>query len=63
MQSCTTGSVDYSGDVAMTATSRHPAGINVLTADGAVRFVKQTVSLAPWKALATIAGGDVAFQE
>ena len=43
----------------MTATSRHPGGVNVLTADGAVRFVKQTVALPPWKALATIAGGDV----
>ncbi len=63
MQSCTTGVVDYSGDVAMTATSRHPGGVNVLTADGAVRFVKQTVSLPPWKALATIAGGDVANSE
>ena len=63
LQSCTTGAVDYSGEVAMTATSRHPGGVNVLTADGAVRFVPQTVAIAPWKALATIAGGDVAFQE
>jgi prepilin-type N-terminal cleavage/methylation domain-containing protein/prepilin-type processing-associated H-X9-DG protein len=63
MQSCTTGAVDYSGDVAMTATSRHPGGINLLTADGAVRFVKQTVALPPWQALATIAGGDVASSE
>jgi prepilin-type N-terminal cleavage/methylation domain-containing protein/prepilin-type processing-associated H-X9-DG protein len=47
MASCTTGTVDYSGDVAMTATSRHPGGVNVLTADGAVRFVKQTVALSP----------------
>ena len=35
----------------------------MLTADGSVRFVKQTVALPPWKALATIAGGDVASQE
>ena len=63
MASCTTGTVDYSGDVAMTATSRHPGGVNVLTADGAVRFVKQSVAPPPWKALATIAGGDVASTE
>jgi prepilin-type processing-associated H-X9-DG protein len=62
-QSCTTGTVDYSGDVAMTATSRHQGGVNLLTADGAVRFVKQTMALPPWKALATIAGGDVASSE
>ncbi len=63
LASCTTGAVDYSGDVAMTATGRHPGGVNVLTADGAVRFVKQTTGLAPWQALATIAGGDVASAE
>lgn len=63
MQSCTTGNVDYSGDVAMTATSRHPGGVNLLTADGAARFVKQSVALPPWKALATIAGGDAATAE
>jgi prepilin-type N-terminal cleavage/methylation domain-containing protein/prepilin-type processing-associated H-X9-DG protein len=63
MQSCTTGNVDYSGDVAMTATSRHPGGVNLLTADGAVRFVKQSIALPPWKALATIAGGDIASAE
>jgi prepilin-type N-terminal cleavage/methylation domain-containing protein/prepilin-type processing-associated H-X9-DG protein len=59
MQSCTTGTVDYSGDLAITATSRHPGGVNLLTADGAVRFVKQSVALSPWQALATIAGGEV----
>ncbi len=59
MQSCTTGTVDYSGDLAITATSRHPGGVNLLTADGAVRFIKRTVALPPWQALASIAGGEV----
>ncbi len=63
MPSCTTSSNDYSGDVAMTATSRHSGGVNLLTADGAVRFVKQTVAPPPWKALATVASGDVAAVE
>jgi prepilin-type N-terminal cleavage/methylation domain-containing protein/prepilin-type processing-associated H-X9-DG protein len=58
-QSCTTGIADTDGQLAETATSRHPGGVNLLTADGSVRFVKQTVALAPWKALATIAGGEV----
>ncbi|MGC8642763.1 MAG: DUF1559 domain-containing protein [Isosphaeraceae bacterium] len=62
-QSCTTGTTDTDGQLAETATSRHPGGVNLLTADGSVRFVKQTVALAPWKALATIAGGEVANPE
>ena len=63
MPSCTTGIADTDGQLAETATSRHPGGVNVLTADGAVQFVKQTVSPATWKALGTIAGGDVANPE
>jgi len=62
-QSCTTGELDYDGEVAATATSRHPGGVNLLAADGSVRFVKETIALAPWKALATIAGGDAAPSE
>jgi prepilin-type processing-associated H-X9-DG protein/prepilin-type N-terminal cleavage/methylation domain-containing protein len=45
----------------MTATSRsrHPGGVNVLMADGSVRFIKETIDLATWQALGTIAGGEV----
>jgi prepilin-type processing-associated H-X9-DG protein len=42
-----------------TARSRHPGGVNVLFADGSVRFVKDTVGVATWQAIATIAGGEV----
>ena len=31
--------------------SAHPGGVNVLAGDGSVRFVKDTVSLAAWRAL------------
>jgi prepilin-type N-terminal cleavage/methylation domain-containing protein/prepilin-type processing-associated H-X9-DG protein len=42
-----------------TARSRHPGGVNVLFADGSVKFIKNTVNLAAWQAIATVAGGEV----
>jgi prepilin-type processing-associated H-X9-DG protein len=39
--------------------SRHPGGVNVLLADGSVRFVRETIDLKTWQALGTIAGGEV----
>ena len=41
------------------ASSYHPGGVNVGLVDGSVRFVKDTVSLGSWGALATKAGGEV----
>ncbi|WZO99279.1 DUF1559 domain-containing protein [Isosphaeraceae bacterium EP7] len=43
----------------MPPSSRHPGGVNTLMGDGSVRFVKDTVNLAAWRALGTIAGGEV----
>ena len=43
----------------VTATSRHPGGVNLLAFDGSVRFVRATVNQTVWQALATIAGGEV----
>ncbi len=40
-------------------TSGHPGGVNVLSGDGSVRFVKETVGLQPWRALGSRAGGEV----
>ena len=37
----------------------HPGGVNVLFCDGHVAFVKDSVSLATWRALATRGGGEV----
>ncbi|MGE3821867.1 MAG: DUF1559 domain-containing protein, partial [Isosphaeraceae bacterium] len=37
----------------------HPGGVLILTGDGSVRFVKDTVDLATWRALSTRAGGEV----
>ena len=44
---------------AITARSYHPGGVNALFADGSVRFVKSTVNGLTWRALGTVAGGEV----
>jgi prepilin-type N-terminal cleavage/methylation domain-containing protein/prepilin-type processing-associated H-X9-DG protein len=41
------------------ARSRHPNGVNLLLADGSVRFVTSSVDLATWQALGSRAGGEV----
>ena len=41
-----------------TARSHHPGGVNVVFADGHADFYGDTVNLAIWQALATIADGD-----
>ena len=42
-----------------TARSRHPGGVNILFADGSVHFIKNSINLAAWQAIATVAGGEV----
>ena len=44
---------------AITSRSYHPGGVNVLFADGSVRFVKDGVAGATWRALGTTDGGEV----
>ena len=44
------------------ARSRHPAGVNVVMADGAVGFVSNSINIGVWQALATIAGNDLAIR-
>jgi prepilin-type N-terminal cleavage/methylation domain-containing protein/prepilin-type processing-associated H-X9-DG protein len=41
------------------ANSNHPGGVNVLMADGSVRFVKNAINQATWWALGTRANGEV----
>ena len=57
------GSEDYDSQVVVTATSRHSGGVNLLTADAAVRFVKMTVAEPVWTAIGTMAGGEVTSQD
>ena len=41
------------------ARSFHPGGVQVLYCDGSVRFVKETIDPATWRALGTRSGGEV----
>lgn len=50
----------YAGYGWRTARSRHRGGVTVGMADGAVRFVNDSVDAGVWSAAATIAGGDEA---
>ena len=44
---------------AITARSYHPGGVNVLFGDGSVKFLKDTINGDAWRALGTVAGGEV----
>jgi len=51
---------DTPGEYAIiSARSAHPGGVNMLTGDGAVKFVKDSVNLQSWRALGTRNGGEV----
>ena len=45
--------------VILSARSRHPGGVNLLLADGSVRFISNSVDLTIWQALCTPRGGEV----
>ena len=53
------GPVLSGGTGAYTARSLHPGGVNVLFADGATRFVSDSVDLGIWRAVGTVDGGEV----
>jgi prepilin-type processing-associated H-X9-DG protein len=55
----TPGQEQYTAVGFKAARSNHPGGVNVLLADGAVRFVSNGVQQGTWTALATRAGGEV----
>jgi prepilin-type N-terminal cleavage/methylation domain-containing protein len=44
---------------AFTSRSYHPGGVNSLCADGSVKFMKSGISGTTWRALGTIAGGEI----
>ena len=41
------------------ARSIHSGGVNVLLADGSTRFVKDSINLLTWQAIASINAGEV----
>jgi prepilin-type N-terminal cleavage/methylation domain-containing protein/prepilin-type processing-associated H-X9-DG protein len=49
----------YWGVGHIAARSYHSGGVNVVLADGSVRFVKDSVSIQTWRALGTKAGGEI----
>lgn len=45
--------------LSVAARSRHPGGVQILFADGRVQFIKDSVNLMTWRALASIQGGEI----
>ncbi len=56
--SCVTNNQDMNGCL-LTASSRHPGGVNALFVDGSVKFIKSTINYLTWWGLGTIANGEV----
>jgi len=52
------GGADNDGQVLVTVSSRHPGGVNLMMADGSVRFARNSVDGAVWRAIGTISGGE-----
>jgi prepilin-type N-terminal cleavage/methylation domain-containing protein/prepilin-type processing-associated H-X9-DG protein len=44
---------------AVTSRSYHPGGVNALFGDGSVKFLKNSINWQTWRALGTVAGGEV----
>jgi prepilin-type processing-associated H-X9-DG protein len=57
--SCEYDNCGFQPDVAITASSRHSGGTNVMMMDGSVRFVKSTVNCLTWQAIGSMAGNEV----
>lgn len=53
------GANSDSDDDAITASSRHPGGVNLVFCDGSVRFIKNSVATTVWWGVSTMAGGEV----
>jgi prepilin-type N-terminal cleavage/methylation domain-containing protein/prepilin-type processing-associated H-X9-DG protein len=49
----------FGDQIAHAANSRHPGVVNVLFCDGSVKVIKSSISVNPWWALGTRAGGEV----
>jgi prepilin-type N-terminal cleavage/methylation domain-containing protein/prepilin-type processing-associated H-X9-DG protein len=45
--------------MSLAPSSRHPGGVNMLFGDGSVKFIKNTINAATFRALGTVQGGEV----
>ena len=45
--------------MSLAPSSKHPGGVNMLFADGSVHFIKNTINGVTFRALGTVAGGEV----
>ncbi len=56
-----TSDEDQGGPVfaGLTADSYHPGGVNCLLGDGSVKFIKDSIDWKMWRALGSVAGGEV----
>jgi prepilin-type processing-associated H-X9-DG protein len=52
-----------SGNAHKAARSRHSGGVNTLFGDGSVRFVRNSIPPATWRAWGTMNGGEVVSNE
>jgi prepilin-type processing-associated H-X9-DG protein len=43
----------------MPPSSYHPGGVNMLSGDGSVKFIKNSINLQTWRGLGTRNGGEV----
>jgi prepilin-type processing-associated H-X9-DG protein len=56
---CMDSTWDHFSEGAITARSLHAGGVNAVFADGAAKFVADTIDLKVWRALGSINGGEV----
>jgi prepilin-type N-terminal cleavage/methylation domain-containing protein/prepilin-type processing-associated H-X9-DG protein len=57
--SCEYDTNGFQPNGALTASSRHSGGVNVLMCDGSVKFIKSSISPPTWWALGSMAGSEV----
>ncbi len=56
---CLNQRVLHPGEGVVTARSWHLGGVNVVAADGSLRFVSESIALNVWRALGTRNGGEL----